>query len=106
MFFRYRDHATGERGPRRRAARGSDRRHVPAHGHPRGETLAQVDRHTAVTVMSDHGFKAVPPRVNLNAWLLREGLLAVKEGGAPGEYLSAIDWSRTRAYALGLGSVT
>jgi predicted AlkP superfamily phosphohydrolase/phosphomutase len=70
-----------------------------------GETRERVDRHTALFVLSDHGFKNFRRGVNLNGWLLREGLLAVRPGAAPGEYLSAVDWSRTRAYALGLGGI-
>jgi predicted AlkP superfamily phosphohydrolase/phosphomutase len=56
-------------------------------------------------VLSDHGFKNFRRGVNLNGWLLKEGLLAVRDGAAPGEYLDAIDWSRTRAYALGLSGI-
>ena len=70
-----------------------------------GETMRYVDAKTAVFVISDHGFSNFRRGVNLNAWLVREGLLALKEGAAPGEYLSAVDWSRTRAYALGLGGI-
>jgi predicted AlkP superfamily phosphohydrolase/phosphomutase len=70
-----------------------------------GETRARVDRHTALFVLSDHGFKNFRRGVNLNGWLLKEGLLSVRDGAAPGEYLSAIDWSRTQAYALGLSGI-
>lgn len=70
-----------------------------------GETRSRIDKNTALFVLSDHGFKNFRRGVNLNAWLVREGLLAVRENAAPGEYLSAIDWSRTRAYALGLGGI-
>jgi predicted AlkP superfamily phosphohydrolase/phosphomutase len=45
----------------------------------------------------------------LNGWLLKEGLLALKAGVAPGEeageYLRSVDWARTKAYAVGIGSV-
>ena len=70
-----------------------------------GETVAAVDGRSALFVLSDHGFKQFRRGVNLNAWLAREGLLAVHDTAAPGEYLSAVDWSRTRAYALGLGGI-
>jgi predicted AlkP superfamily phosphohydrolase/phosphomutase len=68
-----------------------------------GRTLASVDRDTAIFVLSDHGFCAFRRGVNLNAWLLREGYLALN--GESGEYLAGIDWSRTRAYTFGLGGV-
>ncbi len=70
-----------------------------------GETARYVDDRTAFFVISDHGFSNFRRGVNLNAWLHREGLLAVKDGATPGEYLSAVDWSRTKAYALGLGGI-
>jgi predicted AlkP superfamily phosphohydrolase/phosphomutase len=41
--------------------------------------------------------------VNLNAWLLSKGWLALKEGGdGSTEWLRDVDWSKTRAYAIGL----
>jgi predicted AlkP superfamily phosphohydrolase/phosphomutase len=70
-----------------------------------GETVAHVDAHTALFVLSDHGFKNFRRGVNLNGWLLREGLLSLRENAGPGEYLSAIDWEHTRAYALGLSGI-
>jgi len=71
-----------------------------------GETVAHADHHTALFVLSDHGFKNFRRGVNLNGWLLQEGLLTLRDDGSgPGEYLSAIDWSRTRAYALGLSGI-
>ena len=70
-----------------------------------GETREQVDANAALFVLSDHGFKNFRRGVNLNAWLLNEGLLALRDGAAPGEYLSAIDWERTHAYALGLSGI-
>ena len=70
-----------------------------------GDTMRHTDGNTALFVISDHGFKSFRRGVNLNAWLEREGLLATRDGAGPGEYLSSIDWSRTRAYALGLGGI-
>ncbi len=106
MFFRYLE-------PDHPANRGRDvTRHAPAveDMYRRmdalvGETMQHADGKTAVFVISDHGFKSFRRGVNLNAWLEREGLLVTREGAAPGEYLSAMDWSRTRAYALGLGGI-
>ena len=51
-----------------------------------------------VMVMSDHGFAAFDRAVDLNQWLYHEGLLALKG-------LDEIDWTRTRAYALGLNGL-
>ena len=54
-------------------------------------------------VMSDHGFKTFETKVNVNHWLVQNGYmtLATPDGGD----LSKVDWSKTRAYALGLNSL-
>ncbi len=71
-----------------------------------GKTLASVDPNTALFVLSDHGFCAFRRGVNLNAWLLREGYLALNAGlTSSGDYLEGIDWTKTRAYTFGLGGV-
>jgi predicted AlkP superfamily phosphohydrolase/phosphomutase len=58
-------------------------------------------------VMSDHGFAAFDRAVHLNTWLLREGFLALKQGEKTGdeELLANVDWSRTKAYVLGLNAI-
>jgi predicted AlkP superfamily phosphohydrolase/phosphomutase len=49
-------------------------------------------------VMSDHGFSTFDRAVNLNTWLLEEGLLARDASGG-------IDWANTQAYAVGLNAL-
>ncbi|MEP6715848.1 MAG: alkaline phosphatase family protein [Terriglobia bacterium] len=68
-----------------------------------GRTLEMLGPHAGLFVLSDHGFRSFRRGVNLNAWLLREGYLALK--GAPGDYFEGVDWSRTRAYTFGLGGL-
>jgi predicted AlkP superfamily phosphohydrolase/phosphomutase len=71
-----------------------------------GETLPYVDRDTALFVLSDHGFCAFRRGVNLNAWLRREGYLALLgDANESGDYFEGVDWSRTRAYTFGLSGV-
>ncbi len=71
-----------------------------------GRVRAAMSPRGALFIMSDHGFKPFRRGVNLNAWLLRHGYLALKEGASGGEeWFKGVDWSRTRAYALGLGGV-
>ena len=54
-------------------------------------------------VISDHGFSSFRRGVNLNAWLQREGYLALKPGAdGSAEWLRDVDWSTTRAYCVGL----
>lgn len=68
-----------------------------------GRAMEHVDGDTALFVLSDHGFSSFRRGVNLNTWLLRNGYLALK--GDPGKYFAGVDWSRTRAYTLGLGGL-
>jgi predicted AlkP superfamily phosphohydrolase/phosphomutase len=57
-------------------------------------------------VLSDHGFNAFRRGVNLNRWLLDHGYLALKpDRDGRAEWLEDVDWSRTRAYALGLTGI-
>jgi predicted AlkP superfamily phosphohydrolase/phosphomutase len=65
-----------------------------------------MDSETALFVLSDHGFTSFERGVDLNAWLLQNGYLALKEGAAgTNSYLKDVDWSRTRAYTFGLAGV-
>jgi len=74
-----------------------------------GEALECADSRTLVMVVSDHGFTSFRREVHLNAWLHRNGYLALKPGLDPvagaGDLLKGVDWTRTRAYALGLGGL-
>lgn len=106
MFFRHRvpDHPANRDRP---ASRNAD---AIAQMYRRmdalvGETLAFVDAETALFVLSDHGFKPFRRGVDLNAWLVRNGLMTLRDGAGPGEWLRSVDWSRTQAYAIGLGNI-
>ena len=70
-----------------------------------GKTMRHVDEETVLFVLSDHGFKSFQRGVNLNAWLEREGYLAVREEARDQGYLRGVDWSRTRAYSFGLTGI-
>jgi predicted AlkP superfamily phosphohydrolase/phosphomutase len=72
-----------------------------------GKVLEFADDETLVIVVSDHGFNSFQRGVDLNAWLREQGLLALRPGHEPGvgDMLRTVDWSRTRAYAVGLGGI-
>jgi predicted AlkP superfamily phosphohydrolase/phosphomutase len=72
-----------------------------------GRTMAAIDEKTMLIVMSDHGFKPFRRGVDLNAWLEANGYLALTPGAARpgGTYLADVDWTKTRAYALGLAGI-
>ncbi len=61
------------------------------------------DEDTCLVVMSDHGFTNFRRGVNLNAWLHQNGYLHLKPGKqTSGDWFEAVDWSRTKAFSLGL----
>ena len=71
-----------------------------------GETLQHLDDDTVLFVLSDHGFCSFRRGINLNTWLLENGYLALKDGRKEsGRYFEGVDWSRTRAYTVGLGGL-
>lgn len=53
-------------------------------------------------ILSDHGFSRFGKKVHLNRWLLENGYLFMKNGG---DDLGGVEWSQTRAYAVGLNSI-
>ena len=68
-----------------------------------GEVVERLRDGDVLMVLSDHGFTSFRRGCNLNAWLLENGYLTLKEGAdGSAEWLRDVDWSRTRAYALGL----
>src|SRR5437899_8556253 len=65
--------------------------------------MAWLRRDDVLMVGSELGFASFRRGVSLNAWLLSKGWLALKEGGdGTTAWLRDVDWSRTKAYALGL----
>jgi hypothetical protein len=71
-----------------------------------GTLLDRLQPDDVLVVLSDHGFTSFDRGVNLNAWLLANGYLFLKdEGSASAEWLHDVDWARTRAYALGLSGL-
>lgn len=53
-------------------------------------------------ILSDHGFSDFRKKIHLNRWLADNKYLCLKNGGGD---LSGVDWSATRAYAVGLNSI-
>jgi predicted AlkP superfamily phosphohydrolase/phosphomutase len=72
-----------------------------------GETIDRLSANDLLVVMSDHGFASWRRAFNLNSWLRDNGYLAVAEGQRPTSagFFSNVDWSKTRAYALGLNGL-
>lgn len=68
-----------------------------------GRVMEQLDDDDLLMVISDHGFDSFRRGINLNAWLHDNGYLHLKEGtDGRSEWLRDVDWSRTKAYCIGL----
>src|SRR5713226_3891036 len=71
--------------------------------------LDKTDENTLLIVLSDHGFGTFRRAFDTNTWLWQNGLLALKDGRKPGENqdqaFAGVDWSKTYAYAVGLGGI-
>jgi predicted AlkP superfamily phosphohydrolase/phosphomutase len=80
-----------------------------------GRLQAALPKDTVFMVMSDHGFHSFRREVNLNTWLVQNGFMVFHgQDGAPkgledlfgrGRFWEGVDWSKTRAYAVGLGQI-
>ena len=56
-------------------------------------------------VISDHGFNGFRRGLDLNRWLEENGYLKLHDGRRDEEFLAGVDWSQTRAFALGLTGI-
>ncbi|MCZ6515659.1 MAG: alkaline phosphatase family protein, partial [Acidobacteria bacterium] len=71
-----------------------------------GRVMRRTRKGDVLMVLSDHGFKSFQRGVNLNSWFLKNGYLALKDGAPEsGAWFQDVDWSRTKAFALGLGGM-
>ena len=83
-----------------------------------GEAMRRLGPHGVLVVCSDHGFASFRRGVNYNTWLVKNGFMTLKQGvsggrtledlfdrGELGEFFRYVDWSHTRAYAMGLGNI-
>jgi predicted AlkP superfamily phosphohydrolase/phosphomutase len=84
-----------------------------------GEVMQKyLDDRTLLLVVSDHGFHSFRRGVSLNTWLVRNGFMTLRGLGPEasyqnledlfdpeGRFFKNVDWTRTQAYCLGLGSI-
>lgn len=73
-----------------------------------GQLLERVGDDTTLIIFSDHGFNTFRRAVHINSWLAEEGFMRLEpetEETGDGELFSRVEWSQTKAYALGFGSI-
>jgi predicted AlkP superfamily phosphohydrolase/phosphomutase len=71
------------------------------------DTLERLGPDDLLVVMSDHGFTSWRRAMHLNSWLRDHGYIVLKDPARrddPG-FFGNVDWSKTRAYALGLNGL-
>jgi len=112
MFYRYLD-------PTHPANRGRSAEELAKYKDTIPQTYAEMDKlvgelleklgddpKTCLMVISDHGFCNFRRGVNLNTWLKEQGYLVLKEGSETSpDWFAKVDWSRTKAFTLGLTGV-
>jgi len=82
-----------------------------------GDAMKAAEKHhAALLILSDHGFASFRKSVNYNTWLVMNGYMVLKSGVQvkernvemlfdQGQFWENVDWSHTRAYAMGLGEM-
>jgi predicted AlkP superfamily phosphohydrolase/phosphomutase len=80
-----------------------------------GKAMEYADQDTIFMVVSDHGFHSFRKSVNLNTWLVMNGYMflygqddttyKLVDLFDKGQFWVNTDWSKTKAYALGLGQI-
>jgi predicted AlkP superfamily phosphohydrolase/phosphomutase len=107
MFWRYYD----EQHPARPKEVPTEYRHPIEDLYRRMDDLVgrTMDRcrgtDTLLMVISDHGFNTFRRGIDLNRWLEENGYLKVADDRRHEEHLAGVDWSKTRAFAIGLTGI-
>ena len=82
-----------------------------------GEVEQKMKPGGTLIIVSDHGFHAFNKGFNTNTWLVKNGYMVLKNPNAEakeytldnlfsqGSFFPNVDWSQTKAYALGLGQI-
>jgi predicted AlkP superfamily phosphohydrolase/phosphomutase len=82
-----------------------------------GKVLEAMKPGGTLLIASDHGFHTWRKGFNTNTWLVENGYMTLKNPSAEektynldnlfgqGSFFPNVDWSRTKAYALGLGQI-
>lgn len=80
-----------------------------------GEVMRTMPRNADLLVLSDHGFASFRRGMNYNTWLATNGFMSLtgedtkrknlEDLFGQGDFFVNVDWSKTKAYALGLGQI-
>ncbi len=71
-----------------------------------GRIRALLPPEALLLIVSDHGFHPFLRQVHINRWLIENGYLVLQGGVSEvPQFFEGVDWSKSRAYALGTGQV-
>ena len=71
-----------------------------------GEVQTKLGPETRLLVISDHGFHSYRMGLNVNTWLRDRGyLVQTRPSTDEQDFFPNVDWSKSRAYALGTGQI-
>jgi len=79
-----------------------------------GEVMKRMPAGTTLMVVSDHGFAPFRWETNYNTWLAQNGFMTLTGQGEAknledlfdqGNFFTNVDWSKSKAYAVGLGNI-
>lgn len=80
-----------------------------------GDAMKKLGPEDVLIVLSDHGFSTWRRSVNYNTWLVENGFMTLAGNDdkqtdlealfGQGEFWPNVDWSKTKAYAMGLGDI-
>ncbi|HVT59189.1 MAG TPA: alkaline phosphatase family protein [Thermoanaerobaculia bacterium] len=80
-----------------------------------GMVMRKLPPGAALMVVSDHGFAPWRRSVNFNTWLVKNGYMTLKgqethqanleDLFGHSQFFTDVDWSKTRAYAMGFGDI-
>ncbi len=71
-----------------------------------GETAEKLGTKDMLIVMSDHGFTSFHTCIDFNRWLLENDYLFLEDGVETVDTsFRGVDWSRTRAWSMGLAGI-
>lgn len=67
-----------------------------------GDILKRYHEQATIIVISDHGFARFKRQFNVNTWLRQNGYIQAPDARS---VMYDVDWSRTKAYGLGINSL-
>ncbi len=71
-----------------------------------GSVMDKLNDDDTLIVLSDHGFATYRRTAHINRWLIANSYMTLKNGAKHGgDLLADVDWSKTKAYAIGFGGI-